>query len=107
MNISKINFLYFFLFSTFILIISSLSSENILYSLKSSLPYFRHGVFVIAMIYVIDTNKEKFLKSFFKIILITFSILTFDGLFQYFMGYNILGLHHVHPDRITSFCTRT
>ena len=35
--------------------------------------------------------------------MITFSILTFDGLFQYFMGYNILGLHHVHPDRITSF----
>ncbi len=99
----KNKFFVFFLIFYFILIISSLSSENILYSLKSSLPYFRHGVFVIAMIYVIDTNKEKFLKSFFKIILITFSVLTFDGLFQYFMGYNILGLHHVHPDRITSF----
>ena len=61
----KNKFLYF---SYFLLYFNNIftSSENILYSLKSSLPYFRHGVFVIAMIYVIDTNKEKFLKSFLK-----------------------------------------
>ena len=82
---------------------SSLNSENVFYSLKSSVPYFRHGIFALAIIYIIDHDKDKFLRLFFKIALITFSILTFDGLFQYFMGYNILGLHHVHPDRITSF----
>ena len=99
----KKNFFIFFLIFYVILIISSLNSENIFYSLKSSLPYFRHGIFALAIIYIIDNNKEKFLRLFFKIILITFSILTFDGLFQYFMGFNIFGLHHVHPDRITSF----
>ena len=96
---------FFIWFSLFylVLIISSLSSENILYSLKSSLPYFRHGIFALSIIYIIDQNKDKFLNLFFKILLITFSILAFDGLFQYFMGFNIFGLHHSHPDRITSF----
>tara|TARA_Y100001970_G_C14150229_1_gene812231 strand:- start:73 stop:1317 length:1245 start_codon:yes stop_codon:yes gene_type:complete len=95
-------FVYFFIFYL-ILIISSLNSENVLYSLKSSLPYFRHGVFALSIIYIIDHDKDKFLRIFFKIILITFSVLAFDGLFQYFMGFNILGLHHSHPERITSF----
>jgi O-antigen ligase len=97
--------IFFIVFSLFYftLIISSLNSDNIFYSLKSSLPYFRHGVFALAIIYTIDQNKDKFLKLFFKILLITFSVLTLDGLFQYFMGFNIVGLHHIHPDRITSF----
>ncbi len=99
----KNNFFIFFLIFYIILIFSSLNSENVFYSLKSSVPYFRHGIFALAIIYIIDHDKDKFLRLFFKIVLITFSILTFDGLFQYFMGYNILGLHHVHPDRITSF----
>ena len=70
---------FFIWFSLFylVLIISSLSSENILYSLKSSLPYFRHGIFALSIIYIIDQNKDKFLNLFFKILLITFSILAF------------------------------
>ncbi len=99
----KKKFFVWFLIFYSVLIISSLNSENIGYSLKSSLPYFRHGIFALSIIYIIDQNKEKFLNFFFKILLITFSILAFDGLFQYFMGFNVIGLHHSHPDRITSF----
>ena len=95
-------FLWFLLFYL-VLLISSINSENILFSLKSSLPYFRHGVFALSIIYIIDQDKDRFLNFFFKVLIITFSILTFDGLFQYFMGFNIIGLHHSHPDRITSF----
>ena len=56
---------YFFLIFYIILIFSSLNSENVFYSLKSSVPYFRHGIFALAIIYIIDHDKDKFLRLFF------------------------------------------
>lgn len=99
----KSSFFKFFSVFYLILILSSLNSNDVLFSLKSSIPYFRHGIFALAIIYMVDEEKENFLKKFFIILCITFTILTFDGLFQYFSGKNIFGLHHPHPDRITSF----
>ena len=84
-----------------ILIVSSLFSENIYYSLKSSIPYIRHGIFVLAVIYIIKQD-SKFLKTFYYILFGTFSLLVIDGFIQYLTGINIFGIRHPHPDRITS-----
>jgi O-antigen ligase len=90
---------YFYFFLTFyfyLLINSSLINFNI-DSLKISFFYFRYGVFVIAIYYLLKVNSE-FSKYFFYCIFLCFSILIVDGYYQYFMGTNILGF--VSPDRL-------
>jgi O-antigen ligase len=95
-------FLFFFLIFYFIILISSIDSNNILYSLKTSMPYIRHIIFIFAIVYFTNVNKN-FYKEFFFFLRLTFYLMLFDGFFQYFLGYNLLGLHHPHPARITSF----
>lgn len=94
-------FLYFILFYG-LLLLSSLLSENIIYSTQTSLAYIRFGVFVLVVQYVIDNN-EFFLKQFFFVFLFIYFILCFDSFFQYVNSYNIIGLRHPSPQRITSF----
>ena len=82
-------FLIFIIFC-FICILSSLFSDNILVSLKSSLFYFRIGVFAIFISFLIDKNIN-ILKYFYISFLITFSFLVADGLTQHFTGINFFG----------------
>lgn len=98
-------FIIFFIFWC-ILIISSLSNpEENFYSLQTSITYIRFGLFVMGILYIVDHEKN-FGKYFFAVLLITYSVLIFDGIFQYFNGTNIIGLKHPHPDRLTSFFDR-
>ena len=65
------NNIYFKLFILFwiILIISSLLSENIFISLKSSFFYFRFGIFTLCFWYLIEKKQKNFrLFIFFNII---------------------------------------
>jgi len=90
-------FLLFCITST----ISSLESDNISLSIKSSLFYFRIGVFSCFVWYLIDRNK-KIINNFYYAIVICFSVLVIDGYFQYFSGQNIFGLKII-GDRASSF----
>jgi O-antigen ligase len=94
---------YFFAFIFFwlVCILSSLLSDEILFSLKSSIFYFRIGIFALLISYLIDQNK-KILNYFYFSFLITFSILILDGYFQYFTGSNVLGYKIIGP-RTSSF----
>jgi O-antigen ligase len=70
-------------------------------SFESSLFYFRIGIFACLIWYLIEQDK-KILSYFYYTLLICFSFLAFDGYFQFFFGFNIIGLP-VLSDRISSF----
>ena len=84
-------YFYFFLIFWIYLIINSLFNNVNFDSLKISFFYFRYGVFVIAIIALINVD-DKFIKYFFYCIFICFTALIADGFYQYFFGENIFGL---------------
>jgi O-antigen ligase len=94
---------YFYTFISFCLIciLSSLLSDNVIFSLKNSLFYFRIGIFALLISYLIDQNK-KILEYFYYAFLITFSALIVDGYFQYITGSNLFG-YKITPTRVSSF----
>tara|TARA_B100000700_G_C14982116_1_gene826943 strand:- start:125 stop:1432 length:1308 start_codon:yes stop_codon:yes gene_type:complete len=104
-NLSKYyNNIYFKLFFIFwiILILSSLFSENIISSLRSSLFYFRFAIFSLCLWYIIEKN-ENILKRIFYSITICFLSLIVDGYIQYFFGKNLLGIEIYGNNRVSSF----
>ena len=98
------NNIYFKLFVIFyiFLITSSLLSDNILNSLKTSFFYFRFGIFSLSFWYLIENN-SKILKFLFYSILICFVVLIFDGYVQYFLGENLFGTKLYNKYRVSSF----
>ena len=94
------NYFYFFLIFWIYLIFNTLINNFNLDSLKISFFYFRYGIFVIAIATFLKED-YKFIKYFFYCILICFTILVFDGFYQYFTGENILGWKN--STRISSF----
>jgi hypothetical protein len=100
-NIFRNSYFYLFIGFWLVCILSSLLSEKILFSLKSSLFYIRIGIFALLISYLIDHNK-KILDYFYYALLITFFVLIIDGYFQYFSGFNISG-YPMFPGRVSSF----
>ena len=96
----KNKFFYFFLFFWGYLILNSLFNNFNLDSLKISFFYFRYGVFVIAIVALLETETS-FIKYFFYCIFICFAFLVLDGFYQYFTGENVLG--YKSSERISSF----
>jgi len=89
-NLFNNNFFYFFFCFCFICIVSSLLSDDIIFSLKTSLFYFRVGIFAALVSFLISNNKQ-FNNFFFLSLGISFIILVVDGFFQYFNGFNLIG----------------
>ena len=98
------NNIYFKIFLIFCLIIvlSSLLSKNIIISLKSSLFYFRFGIFSLCFWFLIEKDK-RILNYVFYSILICFSSLIIDGYTQYFFGKNLFGVEIYRDFRVSSF----
>ena len=96
-NTPFIIFLLFCIIST----ICSLMAENIPLSIKSSLFYFRIGVFSCFIWYLIDKDK-RILTYFYYALVLCFSALVVDGYFQYFTGANIFG-SKIISNRASSF----
>ena len=82
----KIFFLALFLYIAMIL--SSLFSENIIYSLKHSFFYFRFILFSLGVAFLIENNKVV-IKYFSYSLFITIIVLLVDSYIQYITGYNI------------------
>ncbi len=97
----KNKYFYFFLFFWIYLLFNSLLNNLNFDSLKISFFYFRYGVFVVAIAIFLDVN-DKFIKYFFYCIFICFIALVFDGLYEYFLGENILGWKSLNS-RTSSF----
>ena len=98
----KNRFFYFFLIFWIYLIVNSLINNFNFDSLKISFFYFRYGVFVIAMVSLIEFD-EKIIKFFFYCILLCFTALIIDGFYQYFIGENIFGWKNISEYRVSSF----
>ena len=92
----------FLIIFCFIIILSSFLSENILSSLKSSLFYFRFGVFSLVVWFLLETDK-KILKKLYLFLLFAFFTIFFDSFFQYFTGLNIFNYEIVEKNRVSSF----
>lgn len=86
----KKNYFYFFLFFCAYLVINSIINFFNIENLITSLVYLRYGIFIIAIVALLNFN-EKFINYFFYCIFICFTALILDGFYQYFTGYNILG----------------
>ena len=91
----------FFVFCLYCILVSIFFSKNRILSFESSLFYFRIGIFACLIWYLIEQGK-KILSYFYYTLLICFSFLAFDGYFQFFFGFNIIGLP-ILSDRISSF----
>jgi len=93
----------FIIFFTFCIISSliSLESEDISLSIKSSLFYFRIGVFSCFIWYLIDRDKS-ILTYFYYALILCFSALVIDGYIQYFTGISLSGFK-ISGIRVSSF----
>jgi O-antigen ligase len=83
-------FFYFFIFFYVYLNISALLSDNIIFSLKTSLPYLRFGIFALCTWYILDKN-EQLVKYVLYSFLLVFLLLIVDGIYQYNFKFNLLG----------------
>jgi len=79
----------FFIFCFYCLLITFINVEDNLLNFKSSLFYFRIGLFSCLIWYLIEKDKS-ILKYFYYALIISFSVLVIDGYFQFFTGANIL-----------------
>ena len=102
------NFYYFskkpfIIFLAFCIISSliSLEAEDISLSIKSSLFYFRIGVFSCFIWYLIDKDKS-ILTYFYYVLVLCFLALAIDGYIQYFKGVNLSGFK-ISGNRVSSF----
>jgi O-antigen ligase len=94
-------FFYFFFFFYICINLSSLFSSNVIFSLKTSLPYLRFVIFALSTWYILNTNSKKLIKYFLYSFLIVFMILGIDGLYQYVNKYNLFGYPLLH-NRVSS-----
>lgn len=76
-------FFKFFLIFWIIIVCRSLFSEDLYFSLKSSLPYIRFGVFALA-IYCLFSKNKKYSYYFFLALSFCLIPLVLDGYIQYF-----------------------
>ena len=86
----KNKYFYFFLMFWGYLVLNSLISNFNIDSFGTSLVYVRYGIFVIAIVALLNVD-DKFIQYFFYCILICFTVLIADGFYQYFAGENMLG----------------
>ena len=95
------HFTFFFLGFYFLLLLSFFFSQE-KFNILSILLYFRFGLYVMAVFYFLNEEKN-LIKYFLNTIVILFLVLFFDSLVQYFFGQNLIGLKNIEASRITSF----
>jgi len=97
------NFLFRILFIFYLwILICSVFSENVVFSLFTSVFYIRFLIFSVAVFFFLENDPELPRKLFFSFSFF-FIILIFDSFFQYFTHYNILGWQMYEDGRISSF----
>ncbi len=101
LSVFKNQFFIFFIIFYLFIVISSLLSEDIFFSLRSSLPYIRFGLFIMCFWHASKEDKNLFNKIFI-VLTIIFVLLIFDGYLQFFTGNNILNYEKVGV-RVSSF----
>ena len=101
-NYFKNNVFWFLLSFNILISIRSLFAEDILFSLKSSLPYIRFSIFIFAICYFLSLKKE-LITNFSKVFLIVIILICLDAIFQYLFGFNSLGFTIDNKDKLNGF----
>lgn len=100
-EIFKDYYFFFFLFFYIVITISLLQSKYLEEIFFKNIFYFRFGIFLLLVKYLINTD-SKFLENLKNVLLTIFILLFIDSLIQLIIGKNIIGLSPF-PGRITSF----
>ena len=98
-NIKKF-FVIFLIFLIFSSVLAFINYENF-YSFKNSIFYFRYGVLVYSIVYVLENNPN-IIKYFYAIYSILFFILFLDELKQVITGVNFFNMK-LEANRASSF----
>ena len=98
-SIFTIPFFRLFIFFCIYIVVRALFSDHLMLSLKPSLTYLRFGIFAIAVLFILE-NQKNIIKFFYLVLFITLILLVLDGYFQFFSGKNIFGYSHNRPDRL-------
>lgn len=98
----KNKFFYIFIIFWLYLFLNSLLNNFNIDSIKISFFYIRFGIFVLAIIALINFD-DKFIKYFFYCLIFCFLLLIIDGFVQYFFEKNLTGLPKAANHRISSF----
>ena len=98
-NFSENKFYIFFLIFYFYLLFCSFVSQDMEFSFKSTLPYIRFFVFIIAFSFFFQKIKK---NNFFYFLFTLLLILLIDSLVQKITGTNLIGFEQFHPARISS-----
>ena len=83
-------------------VVSSIFSNDILFSLKSSFFYLRILIFILIVNLILRINERNLFKIL-NVLVITFIVLFLDSSFQKIYGYNLIGIDSTHSARISSF----
>ena len=98
----KDKFFIFFILFYFYIFITIIFSNYVDKILFKHIFYFRHIIFVFAIVDLLKINERLILK-FYKFLSITILIVCIDGIFQFIFDYNLLGFPQIRPDRLTGF----
>ena len=94
--------IFFFFFLFYIYLIIRYFFRNADYDSLSIIFYFRYYFYILALYYFFNLRKN-LLSLFLKSVIIVFSILVFDAIFQYIFGFNIINYPKPTIDRVSSF----
>ena len=82
----------------FLFFFASFFSENFLYSLKTSLFYFRFFLFSICILYLLDNNKN-YLNFFYKFLKFCILIVFIFGFIEFYFDFNFLDVEN-NPEKL-------
>jgi O-antigen ligase len=94
------NFFKIFLIFYLYIVIRSLFSANLIESFQTTIFYFRFSIFALGTYFLIE-NSKNFIRIFSLCLLSAITLVAVDGIFQFFYGYNIIGLKQAIPDRVS------
>ena len=84
-------------------IVNLFFSQNPSLSIPRVIKFFFIIFFVSAFKYIVSLNENKYLNNIYKIWSIIFFVVFIDLIFEFMVGFNILGFKSYIPGRLTSF----
>jgi hypothetical protein len=82
---------FFFLIFWLYLVLTSLFSNEIIVSLKSTFPYIRFILFSFVIFFFYNKYNIEFIKIIYYSLLFSFIFVAFDNFYQFFNGYDLFG----------------
>ena len=103
-NLFKNKFFLFFIMFWLYISLRSIFSDNILFSLKSSLLFIKYFFFVLGVVILFKRN-DKFIDNFLKVLISIYFLLILDAFIQLLFGTNLLGYDSsiIENNRISGF----